>query len=74
MGTGTGIGTGAGAGRLIDYKEMAQAKRGLLQPLATSFFEKDGRASGRYREFIALYPDAEGYARKLAALPLLGQT
>lgn len=52
---------------LVDYRTTAETKRALLEPEAERFFAADGARSEAFREFMALYPDAQEYASFRAA-------
>ncbi|HET9441068.1 MAG TPA: 4-alpha-glucanotransferase [Longimicrobiales bacterium] len=53
----------AAAGDYVDYREVAQLKRHVLEALADWFFLQNRQHSDAFREFTSLYPDAEQYAR-----------
>lgn len=53
--------------RYVDYAEAARRTYAYFQPRAKEFFASGGRNSSRFREFLALYPDAQDYAQFRAA-------
>ncbi len=57
----------AAAGDYVDYREVAQLKRHVLEALAEWFFLQQRTHSTEFENFLALYPDAERYAQFRAA-------
>jgi 4-alpha-glucanotransferase len=53
----------AAARDYLDYREIAQLKRQVLEALADWFFLQQRDRSETCQDFLALYPDAEQYAR-----------
>ena len=53
----------AASSEFVDYREIAQLKRHVLEALANWFFLQRRQHSPAFQEFLALYPDAEHYAR-----------
>jgi 4-alpha-glucanotransferase len=53
----------AAAGDYVDYREVAQLKRHVLEALGEWFFLQQRQHSPAFENFLALYPDAEQYAR-----------
>lgn len=63
----------AAASDYVDYREIAQLKRHVLEALADWFFLQQRERSQEFTEFLALYPDAEAYARFRAACERQGR-
>lgn len=57
----------AAQGDYLDYRNVAQLKRHVLEALADWFFLQQREQSPDFQRFTALYPDAERYARFRAA-------
>ena len=57
----------AAQGDYVDYREIAQLKRHVLEALADWFYLQRRHKSPDFREFVTLYPDVESYARFRAA-------
>jgi 4-alpha-glucanotransferase len=57
----------AARGDYVDYREVAQLKRHVMEALADWFFLQQRDHSAAFRKFISLYPDAVQYAQFRAA-------
>ena len=57
----------AASGQYVDYRTIAQHKRHVLEALADCFFREQRHHGDDFSEFLALYPDAEAFARFRAA-------
>jgi 4-alpha-glucanotransferase len=53
----------AARGDYVDYREVAQLKRHVLEALADWFFRQHREKSESFQKFMTLYPDAQQYAR-----------
>ena len=58
---------------LVDYEEVAQLRRGVLEPMAHAFFATSSPRRAAFETFLSDHPELNAYAQFRAAVDQLGR-